>query len=33
LILHFFVATIIGIVTGIFLHKILRFNTSRILKG
>ncbi len=31
--LHFFVATIIGIVTGIFLHKILRFNISRIPKG
>jgi len=31
--LHFFVATIIGIVTGIFLHKVLRFNISRILKG
>lgn len=33
LILHFFVATIIGIVTGIFLHKVLRFNISRIPKG
>ncbi len=33
LILHFFVATIIGIVTGIFLHKILRFNISKIYKG
>ncbi|QLH07470.1 NAD(P)/FAD-dependent oxidoreductase [Nitrosopumilus ureiphilus] len=31
--LHFFVATIIGIVTGIFLHKVLRFNISRIPKG
>jgi len=33
LILHFFVATIIGIFTGIFLHKILRFNISKIPKG
>ena len=33
LILHFFVATVIGIVTGIFLHKVLRFNISRITKG
>jgi len=33
LLLHFFVATIIGIVTGIFLHKILRFNISQIPKG
>ncbi|MFQ5782758.1 MAG: NAD(P)/FAD-dependent oxidoreductase [Nitrosopumilus sp.] len=33
LMLHFFVATIIGIVTGIFLHKVLRFNISRIPKG
>ena len=31
--LHFFVATMIGIVTGIFLHRILRFNISRIPKG
>jgi len=31
--LHFFVATIIGITTGIFLHKILRFNISKIHKG
>jgi NADH dehydrogenase len=31
--LHFFVATIIGIVTGVFLHKVLRFNISRIAKG
>jgi len=31
--LHFFVATIIGIVTGIFLLKVLRFNISRIPKG
>ena len=31
--LHFFVATVIGIVTGIFLHKILRFNISQIPKG
>ncbi len=31
--LHFFVATIIGIVTGIFLHKVLRFNISKIPKG
>ena len=33
LVLHFFVATAIGIVTGIFLHKILRFNISKIPKG
>ena len=32
-VLHFFVATIIGIVTGIFLHKVLRFNISKIPKG
>ena len=31
--LHFFVATIIGIVTGVFLHKVLRFNISRITTG
>jgi len=31
--LHFFVATIIGIVTGIFLLKVLRFNISRIPRG
>ncbi|TAK18276.1 MAG: NAD(P)/FAD-dependent oxidoreductase [Nitrosarchaeum sp.] len=31
--LHFFVATIIGIVTGMFLLKVLRFNISRIPKG
>jgi len=31
--LHFFVATVIGIVTGIFLHKVLRFNISKIHKG
>jgi len=33
LVLHFFVATIIGIVTGVFLHRVLRFNISRIPKG
>jgi len=33
LVLHFFVATVIGIVTGIFLHKILRFNISKFPKG
>jgi len=33
LVLHFFVATIIGIITGVFLHKILRFNISKITKG
>ncbi|MFQ5496973.1 MAG: NAD(P)/FAD-dependent oxidoreductase [Nitrosopumilus sp.] len=33
LILHFFVATVIGIITGVFLHKILQFNISRIPKG
>ena len=32
-VLHFFVATVIGIVTGIFLHKVLRFNISKIPKG
>ena len=31
--LHFFVATVIGIITGVFLHKILRFNISQIYKG
>ena len=31
--LHFFVATVIGIVTGIFLLKVLRFNISRIPRG
>jgi len=31
--LHFFVATVIGIVTGVFLHKVLRFNISKIPKG
>ena len=32
-VLHFFVATVIGIVTGVFLHKVLRFNISKIPKG
>jgi NADH dehydrogenase len=31
--LHFFVATVIGMITGIFLHRILRFNISIIPKG
>ena len=31
--LHFFVATIIGIITGVFLHKVLRFNISKITRG
>lgn len=31
--LHFFVATVIGMTTGIFLHKVLRFNISIIPKG
>ncbi|MBS3926318.1 MAG: NAD(P)/FAD-dependent oxidoreductase [Nitrosarchaeum sp.] len=31
--LHFFVATIIGMITGIFLHRVLRFNISIISKG
>ena len=31
--LHMTVATSIGVVTGIFLHKILRFNISQIRKG
>jgi NADH dehydrogenase len=33
LVLHFFVATIIGIVTGVFLHKVFRFNISKFPKG
>ena len=33
LLLHVFVATIIGIVTGIFLHKIIKFNFSKIING
>jgi len=33
LVLHFFVATIIGITTGVFLHRILKFNISKIYKG
>jgi NADH dehydrogenase len=32
-VLHVFVATIIGIITGVFLHKVLRFNISQIHKG
>ncbi|MFQ5439912.1 MAG: NAD(P)/FAD-dependent oxidoreductase [Nitrosopumilaceae archaeon] len=32
-ILHFFVATVIGIVTGMFLHKVLKFNISKFPKG
>jgi len=31
--LHIFVATIIGIVTGIFLHKIIKFNLSKFPRG
>ena len=31
--LHMFVATLIGIVTGIFLHRIIKFNISQIRKG
>ncbi len=31
--LHFFVATIVGITTGIFLHKVFRFNISKIIRG
>ena len=31
--LHFFVATVIGIVTGVFLHKVFRFNISKFTKG
>ena len=32
-VLHIAVATIIGIVTGIFLHKVIKFNTSKIKNG
>ena len=32
-ILHLFVATIIGIVTGIILHRILKFNLSKLSRG
>ncbi|MFB5645245.1 MAG: hypothetical protein ACE5R3_01455 [Nitrosopumilaceae archaeon] len=31
--LHMLVATIIGIVTGIFLHKVIKFNISKIKNG
>ena len=31
--LHLTVATVIGIITGIFLHKIIKFNISRIKNG
>lgn len=31
--LHMFVATVIGIITGIFLHKIIKFNISKIKNG
>ena len=31
--LHLFVATTIGIVTGIFLHRLLKFNISKITRG
>ena len=31
--LHFFVSTIIGIVTGVFLHRVIKFNISKIDKG
>ena len=31
--LHFFVATVIGIVTGVFLHKVFQFNISKVSKG
>ncbi len=31
--LHFFVATLVGITTGIFLHKVFRFNISKITRG
>ncbi|MDX1596456.1 MAG: hypothetical protein R3327_05895, partial [Nitrosopumilaceae archaeon] len=31
--LHIFVATVIGIVTGIFLHKIIKFNLSKFHRG
>ena len=31
--LHLFVATVIGIVTGIFLHRLLKFNISKITRG
>ena len=32
-IFHIFVATIIGIITGIFLHKVIKFNISKITNG
>ncbi len=31
--LHIGVATIIGIVTGIFLHRVIKFNISKIKNG
>ena len=31
--LHFFVSTVIGIVTGIFLHRVIKFNISKVGKG
>ena len=31
--LHLFVATVIGIVTGALLHKVIKFNLSKIFKG
>jgi len=31
--LHIFVATIVGIATGIFLHKIIKFNLSKVSRG
>ena len=33
LLLHLFVSTIVGIVTGIFLHRIIKFNISKIARG
>lgn len=31
--LHLFVSTVIGIVTGVFLHRIIKFNISKISRG
>ncbi len=33
LLLHLFVSTVIGIVTGIFLHRMIKFNISKIARG
>jgi len=31
--IHFFVATVVGITTGVFLHRVFRFNISKITTG